>query len=305
MSVQAARDENARLKARRLLAKFGVESADHVHVEGFAERLQVRLREAPLDGARAQLVVRDHGKRAQIILSTRMTDPAERRFAIAHELGHFVLKHPAPDLSELEPAELSCHPLEHEANCFAMELLMPMAVVSSLHNANPMTLDAPAKLAQLCRVSIVVAAIRTAECTERVCAAVLSKRGAVDWVAPSQGFAHAFRGPLATALIRGKRLDVRARAHGIQRSRAAFPPVSVLSRAWLGDHVEPFPLLEHSIAVGTSDEVLTMLWAPYQEAAISAAAHKPNAAHPPGAADDDITTKLMSVSRRARPDAPR
>ena len=77
--------ENARREAGKLLRRFGVESVNHVNVEGFAARLNIALVEAPLDGASAQLVVARG--RASIVLSDRLTDPAARRRAIAHELG--------------------------------------------------------------------------------------------------------------------------------------------------------------------------------------------------------------------------
>jgi Zn-dependent peptidase ImmA (M78 family) len=119
---------NARREAGRLLRRFGVESVNHVNVEGFAARLNIAILEAPLDGASAQLLV---GKgRASIVLSDRLTDPAARRRAIAHELGHYVLNHPSLPIGELcsprvrEPLA-DQRDIEDEANGFAVRLLTP------------------------------------------------------------------------------------------------------------------------------------------------------------------------------------
>ncbi len=132
MTLREVGIENARREADKLLRRFGVESVSHVNVEGFAARLNIALVEAPLDGASAQLVV---GRgRASIVLSERLTDPAERRCAIAHELGHYVLNHPSLPVSELcSPRERDCgsdhRDIEGEANGFAVRLLTPWRAV--------------------------------------------------------------------------------------------------------------------------------------------------------------------------------
>ncbi|HSQ02765.1 MAG TPA: ImmA/IrrE family metallo-endopeptidase, partial [Burkholderiales bacterium] len=66
----------------------------HVNVEGFAARLGFKISMAMLNGAIAQLVVRA-GRQPLILLSDRLTDPAIRRFTVAHEIGHYMLRHPS------------------------------------------------------------------------------------------------------------------------------------------------------------------------------------------------------------------
>ena len=128
MTLREAGIENARREADRLLRRFGVESVNHVNVEGFAARLNIALVKAPLDGASAQLVVARGC--ASIMLSDRLTDPAARRRAIAHELGHYVLEHPSLPIGELcsprvrEPVA-DQRDIEGEANGFAVRLLTP------------------------------------------------------------------------------------------------------------------------------------------------------------------------------------
>jgi hypothetical protein len=260
--------------ACRLLTRFGVESAEHLNIEGFARRCDITIEEAALDGARAQLLV--SGRRATIVLSESLSDDAERRFAIAHELGHFILKHPSPPLAELcSPRPLdrrsNCRDIEEEANTFAMELLMPAAVVRSLHATKPMTLDVPAKLARLCRVSIIASAIRTTACTDLPCAAVLSERGVVRWVAPSVGFGYTFEPSLMTSLATGKRLDARSLAFDARDHSPHGRPRRVPAAAWLDADSDAPPIVEHSIALDAADAVLTMLWVPQQTMPLSSA----------------------------------
>ncbi|HEU4726478.1 MAG TPA: ImmA/IrrE family metallo-endopeptidase [Kofleriaceae bacterium] len=118
--------EKAQHEATKLLKRFGVECASHVNVEGFAARLGVALVDAPLQGATAQLVVTKG--RARILLSTRIS-AEQRRYAVAHELGHFVLNHPAPPAEALSSSQyLRCSEhsdIEDEAHCFALRILSP------------------------------------------------------------------------------------------------------------------------------------------------------------------------------------
>lgn len=75
-----------------------------------------------------------HGKRSVISINNSMTDPGKKRFAAAHELGHFELH------KELTVAADTLYELcswyksgthEREANAFASELLMPSRLFSS------------------------------------------------------------------------------------------------------------------------------------------------------------------------------
>ena len=264
MTRREAGIENARLEARKLLKRFGVESVNHVNVERFAARLHVDLVVAPLHGAAAQLVVGNG--RASIVLSDRLTDPADRHFAIGHELGHFVLKHPSVPIAEL----CSPHPrsrfsdnldIEDEANGFASELLTPESVVQAVHRAKPMTLNSPAHLACLCGFSIESSAIRVTESTERVCAAVLSGRDGLRWVASARKFVHAF----GASPAEGRCLDRRSLAwryfdHGATSKQPKFVPAA----AWLDVPGEP-PILEHSMPGSEPGTVLTMLWVPHRD----------------------------------------
>jgi hypothetical protein len=266
MTPRAVGIVSAQMKAGQLLSKFGVEEPDHLHVEGFAARLGVGLMESPLDGASAQLIVGKRG--ASIVLSDRLTDPGERRFAIAHELGHFVLQHPAPPAAEL------CAPrprsglaygrdIEEEADRFASYLLMPPEIVRMICDRSPMTLEVPALLARMCRVSIAAGAIRITESTFRLCAAVLSLRREVRWVAPSVRFLLRF----GQSLTHGKRIDPRSLAwQFFERGTMASRPQLVPAAAWLDTSADDALIQEHSIAIAETETVLTMLWLPSDQA---------------------------------------
>lgn len=179
-------------QAQRLLHRFGVRAASHIRVEAFAARLGVEIEHTTIDGAAAQLV--RNGARAVILLNDRLDDPALRRFSIAHELGHFVLRHPSPALAVLsavepgQPARGVRRRHEAEANAFAAELLMPAQLLGQRCRNAALRWELAAELAAEFAVSPVASAIRIAELTEKGCAVVMSAERLVRWVVRSKAF---------------------------------------------------------------------------------------------------------------------
>src|SRR5689334_22819810 len=183
MRKTAVRD--ARREARALLDRFGVRAAAHIQVESWAQSFGIELVEAPLVGAAAQLV--RNGDRAQIVLPERVTDRCARRFSIAHELCHFLLRHPSPAPTMLctpkvfrrgDDAMQAC---EQAANAFSGDVLLPEFLLRRQCEVSPVSLDVPWQIARMFDVSILAAAIRFAELASERCAAVFSSEGVVKW----------------------------------------------------------------------------------------------------------------------------
>ncbi len=278
MMLWKARIDNARNEAKKLLRRFGVESACDVNVEGFADRLGLRLVDAPLDGATAQLVVSP--ARASIILSDRLVDPRERRWAISHELGHYVLRHPTPPTETLlgpRPG-VGVDLREAEADCFALVLLTPERLVRSVKDRRPMTLLPPMHLAAACGVSLEAAAIRVAETTERACAVALSNQSGILWVAAAARFLDTF----GERLAHGRAVDPRSVAWRYLGGKTVVRrPELIPCPAWLDVPPKEPPIMEHSLPGSEPGTVLTMLWAPYRDPAQRAARRDPVVAFAP------------------------
>lgn len=258
MSSWVAGLELARVLALKMREESGTETP-----EEFADYRGIELREAPLEGMRAQLVVGPRG--AHIRLSDVPTDPAERRWSIAHELGHYELRHPAPPAAELctprprHRGPRSQRDDEDEANEWAMMYTMPDSEVASLCDRTPMTLDVVGELARRCDVPLIAAAIRLTAVTFRACAAVLSHQGAIRWVSPSLrflGYTHrTMRGegqPIGRGSLARRFFDT-----GLLRSQPTLVPAA----AWIDCLSDQAWIQEHSVETGEPGTVLTMLWA--------------------------------------------
>ncbi|HEY4177984.1 MAG TPA: ImmA/IrrE family metallo-endopeptidase [Kofleriaceae bacterium] len=245
--------------AKGLLHRFGVREAGHIRIEAFAARLGAEIQETALDGAAAQLV--RHGKRAIIYVAERITDPAARRFSIAHELGHLALEHPSMPPHELSgryslvaSVDEGRRDYEAEANAFAAEMLMPTALLTKTCEVSPVDLAVPRQIAREYNVSILASARRFTELASERCAAVFSVDREVKWVAPSATFMH--------EIPRGKRVDTSSLAWDYF-ARGSIPdePQPVPADAWF-DTATDVDIIEHSIYSSELRTVLTMLWVP-------------------------------------------
>ena len=136
MSVQLAR-----LAAERLIERYGVQKPP-VDVEQIAASLDLRVVHGDLGSDISGLLV-SGGNAASI--AVKASDPlVRRRFTIAHEIGHFMLRHhlKGNDLVHADRhrqvvyrsprASEGLYPIEIQANQFAASLLMPARLVRNL-----------------------------------------------------------------------------------------------------------------------------------------------------------------------------
>lgn len=238
--------------AKALLHRCGARAPQHIVVEAFAARLGVEIVEAALEGATAQLV--RAGTRTMIIVAERVTDPAARRFSIAHELGHLLLQHPSHDPRHLCTPHAHARDHETEANAFAAELLMPAQMLHRACEVSPVDLEVPRRIAREYNVSILASARRFTELASERCAAVFSANREVKWVAPSATFSR--------EIARGRRIDDASLA-AEYFTKGSIPDEAqpVPADAWFDTSAE-VDIVEHSVYSRELGTVLTMLWVP-------------------------------------------
>jgi hypothetical protein len=273
----------ARSQASELLERFGVETAEHLHVEGFAHRLGLSLVETKIDGSKGLLLVGERD--ASIVIPQQLTDLWERRWLIAHEMGHYLMEHPAASASELcrphtRPRPHHRHP-EEEANGFASALLLPESLVAKVCDELPVTLVAPLSLAMSCRAPFAMSALRTTGASWQCCALVASQRGRIQFVAPSVPWLLL----CGRQLVAGQMIGTGARARAFDASgekQYDVEPQNVPVSAWLQDLPAEGQLYEHSIGVPEFEGALTMLFAQVEP-------HPPRPAH--------LTIQVMTLMR--------
>lgn len=255
---------NARRNARANVTRLGITAPEHIRIEVIAKHLaaklglSLRILDAPLEGADSQLV-RLPGE-VIILVSTRIKDPASRRFVIAHELGHLVLGHPSMPphrIGDANPAARTPNDVrdyEAEANAFASELTMPYRLVRDLCRTASVSLEAPWQIARMFGMSILASAIRFVELSPEPCAAVFSAQRRVLWAAESASFPARIERdrPIAT----GSRAATFWESGAIESGATEVP-----ANLWL-DRAGARRIVEDAIASREYGTVLSMLWVP-------------------------------------------
>ena len=177
------------------ILKHRPERQTPVDVEAFARDVGIReFRTIDGDGATCALMA-DIGKTEGVILCAPGLSPQRQRFAIAHQLGHYLLASHLGDrqCSDQDLGErrrdTAHRKAEMQANRFAAGLLMPkpwfVDLVASLGKA---TVAHIPTIAAGYAVSVETAAARYADLTQTTCAFLFIKNGVMRYARPSRSF---------------------------------------------------------------------------------------------------------------------
>jgi len=246
------------LAARNVREAIGHDDPRTIEIEIVAFMRGALVRRGPVTGARANLM--RLGDRGVIGVSNALTEP-ERRWAIAHELGHFEL-HPDVSFESLcSNADMlptyRASGREPEANAFAAELLMPEVLFAPrCCDLRDVSWSPIQELAKDFAVSEMAAAIRFVSCTKERVAVVCSKNGVIQWASASMSF-----GPRPK---RGNEVDPDTIASAFfSRGESPREPCRTLAAAWLENSTEE-DLLEHvlPIPLPSAKLALSLLWLP-------------------------------------------
>lgn len=169
--------------AWRITQDYCIDTPGTMPLEDIAMDRGVLCLEAPLTGCLARLVRK--GKRGIIRTQIGIREEGRKRFAIAHELGHWFL-HEAESqqiykCTEEQMREYKGSPLEVEANIFASELLMPTVLFRPRAQDEEPRLDAVKSLASLFKTSLTATGIKFVDTNRHECILVMSTNGKVNW----------------------------------------------------------------------------------------------------------------------------
>ncbi len=172
----------AAAEATRLLQRYGITQPQEISLEDMAWDLGVEIATGSLSGAEAHLVrVGDVGT---IVLSDRLTNAGDRRFAMAHELGHWRMHGANSQVffcTDSDLKEYRHSGQELEANTFASELLMPKFMIDLKALRAEPNWQIVRALSEQFSVAPITAAIRYAELAPHPVMAVFSDGRNVHW----------------------------------------------------------------------------------------------------------------------------
>lgn len=178
-------------KADGLLNELRIREPDEIDIERIALFKGAEVRYAPLQGMDGCLV--RQGESAVITVRSSLRFEGQKRFVIAHELGHFFLhprtrqietvdKQQANNWSEKQETE------EYEANLFAAELLMPRALFAPRGAGQEPSFQLIETLAGEFSTTLTATAVQFARTTQEECAVVSAADRHRKWFILSTGF---------------------------------------------------------------------------------------------------------------------
>lgn len=181
----------ARAAARKILADFCLEKAADAQIEALAMGLRVFVKDEALDGAAAILTWR--GSAGIVTVDSSIKESGRRRFAIAHELGHFQLHKQRPAFictDEMFLPWYKSSTFEPEANAFAAELLMPEGPFIKFMKQERPSLNLFGKSVEMFGASLTATCFRYIETDCFPCCLFASVNGRIKWSVKSPSFAH-------------------------------------------------------------------------------------------------------------------
>lgn len=169
------------IAAEKLLSYYAIDHPCQIELEDLAAMRNVFVIEGTLKGAEARLIRLD--KNGLIRVRRDIPEIGRRRFAIAHELGHWERHSGISQISYCLEEDIQCYKgslEEIEANSFAGGLLAPTGFLRANYNATP-SIKLVKEISQDLLTSLTVSAVRLVETTREPCIVVFSKKARVQW----------------------------------------------------------------------------------------------------------------------------
>jgi Zn-dependent peptidase ImmA (M78 family) len=189
--IIAPRKTIAVAKARGLLNELQIEQPDEIEIEKIALYKNAEVRYAPLKGMDG-CIVRE-GNTAVITVNSAIEFEGQKRFVIAHELGHFFLHPNTRQIETVDKNQINNwtdkqETEEYEANLFAAELLMPSDLFFPRLKGQRPSFELIESLAKNFNTTYTATAVQFVLNTKEECALISSSNRQRSWFILSPGF---------------------------------------------------------------------------------------------------------------------
>jgi Zn-dependent peptidase ImmA (M78 family) len=189
--MNQARKTIAALKARELLKELNILEPDEIKIELIAAYKNAPVRYEPLKGMDGRIV--REGNSAIITVNSGIKYPEQKRFVIAHELGHFFLHPKTHQMESVNQEQINNwsdrqNIEEYEANIFAAELLMPSALFVPRIKGKTPSFDLIESLQKDFKTTLTATAVQYVLNSKEECAIVASSSRQRLWFIVSPGF---------------------------------------------------------------------------------------------------------------------
>ncbi len=244
----------AKGEAFRLTQEYFIETPCAVPIEDIAMDKNVVCLDGPLTGCLARLIRK--GKSGVIRVSDKIRETGRRRFAIAHEMGHWFLHEAFSQYFICTAGDMldySKSPLEAEANIFAAELLMPTFLFRPLTEKTTPSWEIIRKLSGMFETSLTATALRFVEFSKTECLVAFSKDGQIEWIKQKE-----IKSGLR--LVRSGRVSPQSLAHYAFKESRSLSPEAVPAEAWIAETFSrSVEIVEEAIYMPKINAVLSLI----------------------------------------------
>lgn len=238
---------------------YGFTSPSELVLEDIALANGVIVVDGRLDSADARLIRK--GKHGLIRIREDIPEVGRKRFAIAHELGHWLLHAKVSQVlactDEDMRAKYKGSVPEIEANFFAAELLMPTKLFSPQVRDARLSMQLVKRLAAEFQTTLTATAMRTVDLSDDYCAIIVSEDNRVRWWHGSPRFNDVCwietRAELSLESVAGMIFGGQDVPSG---------PQEIDATAWLGEseRLERDTMFEDVVAAGRYGQVISLIW---------------------------------------------
>lgn len=256
----------AKANADKLLKNLYIDSPGKLDLESIAGIDNLFIEERNLAGKEGELVLKDG--LGVISIDSKIAEPGQKRFTIAHELGHyyneavpgfrngqsdFYFSCSGEDIRSIYNKNIN----EVNANNFAAELLMPEEWFKKFTTGKKFDKKLLSETAGYFSTSLSATALRYAEAGNHPTAVVMSKDGKVKWVKVNSYFPFKF-------IRTGSEVSSLSYSFEFYKDKPIpDEPELILSDAWFAEdfkYKKDYFLFEQNIPMYRYNAVLTILW---------------------------------------------
>ena len=170
-----------------LIYDYNLNIEEAIDIEDLISKMNIRLVSTELEeGILGASKV--EGLKRLIVISSKVYNEEQKRFTLAHELGH-ILIHRGTHYFSKEDLSTICtsKQKEDEADRFAVELLLPSKIIRNIIKENDVNFELIKQISKKYRTSLTSTAIRVAELTNENIILLYHKNNTIKWWHKSNG----------------------------------------------------------------------------------------------------------------------
>lgn len=252
----------AAAEAQKLWRLYGFTSPKQLVIEDLAMARGILVMDGKLDSSAARLV--RSGDTGIARISDRIREPGRRKFAIAHEIGHWELHKNQSQLLACTDDDMlvryGTSRLEIEASIFAGSLLMPEHLIVERAGGRRPTKTVLDNLCTYFGTTLTATALRFVETANDYYVFVMSENNRIRWWRASDSFGeHELWIDNRTALPRDS-----AAACFFRGEAVPSEPQPIDLAAWLNDlpGINSDTIIEQAFPLPAYGQVISILWLP-------------------------------------------